>query len=221
MDCLLAQCLRRFLVEFLRLMSTPRLHFSSFLRVAGPACALLALGGLGGCGEEDTGLSAFAPACPHFDVPGSIADRFVYNGKGLDIGNQISHTQILAVNGDCSDGPKDAQHRPLTRVRLSLALQQERGPAATHTSEDVPYFVAVVQDGKIIDKKTFTDTVRIPPSRDTQRLNTPLRFIDIPTGKNPQVSPYSMEIGFQLTRDELNYNRQHLKNVANFESHVQ
>lgn len=201
-------------------MSTPYPRFTSFFRLAAPACALLALGGLGGC-DDDAGLSTFAPACPHFDVPGSIADRFVYDGKGIDVSNQISHTQILGVNGDCSAGPKDSQNRPLTRVRLSLDLQQEHGPAATHKAEDVPYFVAVVHDGHIIDKKTFTDTVRMPRSGNTQRMHTPLRFIDIPTGNNPQISPYSLEIGFQLSRDELNYNRQHLKTLANFESHVQ
>lgn len=201
-------------------MSTPRPCFISFFRWAGPACALLTLGGLGGC-NDDTSLSAFAPACPHFDVPGSIADRFVFDGKGIDVSHQVSHTQILAVNGDCSDGPKDARQRPLTRVRLSLDLQQERGPAATQKAEDVPYFVAVVHDGQIIDKKTFSDTVRMPPSRSTQRVHTPLRFVDIPTGSNPQISPYSLEIGFQLSREQLDYNRQHLRTPANFESHVQ
>lgn len=201
-------------------MSTSCLFGRSFLTCISTGYALLSLSFLGGC-ADDTPASAFAPACPQFDVPSSIADRFIYNDKGIDISNQISHTQILTINGDCREGPKDSHQRPLTRVRLSLSLQQERGPAATNTFDNISYFVAIMQDGRIVDKKIFTDKLKTSPQQNIYHIKTPLKFIDIPTGKNPQISPYVFEIGFQLSRKELKYNKQHMPQIGQFKSHIQ
>ncbi|WP_237442448.1 hypothetical protein [Saccharibacter sp. 17.LH.SD] len=201
-------------------MPSSRPYLSRVIRSIGGTCVLLTLGFLGGCSDDDA-VTSFAPACPAFDVPGSVADRFVYNGKGIDVSHLVSHAQITDVNGDCRDGPQDSHHRPLTRVRLSLALRMEHGPAATEKTDDITYFVAITHDGAIVDKKIFHETIRIAANNGAQQLNTPLRFIDLPTGDNPQVSPYTLEIGFQLTRNELDYNRQHLTYPAHFIQHTQ
>ncbi|MCL1513616.1 hypothetical protein DTJ15_05295 [Parasaccharibacter sp. TMW 2.1891] len=176
-------------------------------------------GFLSGCEEADT-THTFAPACPKFDVPGQVADRITYDGKGLDAAHRLTSTHILGVQGDCRTGPQDAQKRPMTRVRVSLNLQLERGPATSSDSVTVPYFVAILQDGAIVDKKVFTETVKLPPTVSVSHSSTPLRFIDVPTGNNPQISPYSMEIGLQLNHSELDYNRSHLR-AAQFHEHVQ
>ncbi|MCX5619435.1 hypothetical protein [Bombella pollinis] len=190
-----------------------------FSHLMGGLSTLMLVTLLTGCEGEDT-THTFAPACPKFDVPSPLADLITYDGKGLDAAHRLTSTHILAVQGDCRTGPKDEQKRPLTRVRLSLNLQLERGPAAKGDTVTIPYFVAILQDGQIVDKKIFTETVKLTPSLSVMQANTPLRFIDIPTGNNPQISPYSMEIGFQLNHDELTYNRTHLR-AAQFQEHVQ
>ncbi|PHI95452.1 hypothetical protein BG621_06775 [Parasaccharibacter apium] len=190
-----------------------------FSRLMGGFGALMLISFLTGCEGADT-THTFAPACPKFDVPGPLADLITYDGKGLDAAHRLTSTHILAVQGDCRTGPQDEQKRPLTRVRLSLNLQLERGPAAKGDTVTIPYFVAILQDGKIVDKKIFTETLKLTPALSITQVNTPLRFIDIPTGNNPQISPYSMEIGLQLNHDELDYNRTHLR-AAQFQEHVQ
>ncbi len=190
-----------------------------FSRLAAGLGSLMLVGFLSGCEDVDT-TNTFAPACPRFDVPGQVADRITYDGKGLDAAHRLTSTHILGVQGDCRTGPQDEQKRPMTRVRVSLNLQLERGPAANNNTVTVPYFVAILQDGAIVDKKVFTETVKLPPAVSISHSSTPLRFIDVPTGNNPQISPYSMEIGLQLSHAELDYNRSHLR-TAQFHEHVQ
>lgn len=179
---------------------------------------------LSACSDpEDT--APFAPACPGLDIPGNAADNVRYDGKGLDIGHLVTHTKLLAVRGDCREGPKDSRKRPLTRVRVSLELLQQYGPAykgkpSSHSDSSkmlqnndplsVAYFVAVTRDGEIVDKKLFEVKLPKPVDSISRKISTPLRFIDIPTGPNPQTSPYTLEVGLQLTHQELDYNRTHL-----------
>lgn len=209
-----------FLWSFFRPMPTfclQTLRFPPFLR---RISLLLLLGIVSGCDAGIDPDTAFAPACPHFDVPGSVADQLIYDGRGLDPAHRVSSARILAIQGDCRNGPRDEHKRPLTRVRLSLKLQLDRGPASQENLITVPYFVAILQDGKIIDKKMFTETLSLPNAVSSAQENTPLRLIDLPMGDNPQISPYSMEIGLQLTHDQVKYNRSHLRSVQ-FHEHVQ
>lgn len=175
---------------------------------------LLALGGalgLSGCADESNVTSVkFAPACPTVNVPGAAADRIVYDGKGLDIGHLISQAQIVSVQGDCNNGTEDASHRPFTRVRISINLHLERGPAATANEITIPYFFAIVRNGEIVDKKIFETTLPLEARHSSQEFNTPLRLLDVPSGGNAHYSPYTLEVGFQLTRQQLDYNFSHL-----------
>ncbi|QDH16291.1 hypothetical protein [Swingsia samuiensis] len=191
-----------------------RLALSFYL----PTCALLALSTLAGCGESDPQL--FAPACPATDVPAATADQFVYNNQSLDVGSLISHAQLTAIAGDCERGPQSSDDQQTTRTRISLAMNLTRGPAAKDNIITVPYFVAIMRDGKIIDKKIFKDTFALPANVSTQSVRTELRLIDLPASQNLQENPYTLEIGYQLTPDELTYNRQHLP-IATFERHSQ
>jgi len=181
-----------------------------------PAFAVMALSTLAGCDESNQ--SFFAPACPALEMPGVASDRFVYDGRGLDVGSLVSHTQITSLSGNCERGPDGPHKQSMVRTRLSLAMNITRGPAEKDGSIDIPYFVAVMRDGKIVDKKIFTDTFQLAPNVSTQQIRTDLRIIDLPQSSNPQANPYTLEVGYQLTRDELQYNRQHLPTVS-FHSH--
>ncbi|GBR69246.1 hypothetical protein [Gluconobacter kanchanaburiensis] len=182
-----------------------------------PAFALVALSSLAGCDESNP--SFFAPACPALDIPGSAADLFVYDGKSADIGSLVSHAQITSLAGDCERGPDGPHNHQTVRTRLSLNMTLTRGPASDTSTIDVPYFIVIMRDGKIVDKKVFTDSFRFPTNVSTQNVRTNLRLIDLPaTGNMTQENPYTLEIGYQLTHDELGYNREHLAPVA-FHSH--
>lgn len=187
-------------------------------RLAPSFLAAAALAGLGGC--DNTAQGAFAPACPATEIPSSASDRFVYDGRSLDVGSLVSHVQITSLAGDCEPGPEDEHHRKMVRTRISLSLNVTRGPASDGADVEVPYFIAIMRDGKIVDKKIFTDTFTLPPNVSAQSFRTPLRLIDLPASRNIQENPYTLEIGLQLTHAELDYNRAHLPEVK-FGTHSQ
>ncbi|TPW35828.1 hypothetical protein [Oecophyllibacter saccharovorans] len=173
--------------------------------------SLVLTGLLGGCADENQVTSVkFAPACPTIEVPGVAADRNLYDGQGLDVAHLVSQTQIVNVHGDCDKGGQDSSHRPLTRVRVSVDLHLERGPAATQNRITVPYFIAITRNGAIVDKKVFEDTFPLTAHKPSETVSTPLRLIDLPSGSNAHYSPYTLEAGLQLTHGELDYNYSHL-----------
>ncbi|KXV22150.1 hypothetical protein AD942_14660 [Gluconobacter japonicus] len=183
-----------------------------------PAFAVLALSTLAGCDESNPGM--FAPACPATEIPSAASDRFVYDGRGLDVGSLVSHAQLTSIAGDCQRGPKGPKGQEMVRTRISLAMNLTRGPASESSSIDVPYFIVIMRDGKIVDKKVFTDTFKLEPNVSAQPVRTELRLIDLPASKNLQDNPYTLEIGYQLTHDELDYNRAHLP-VVKFRGRTQ
>lgn len=209
-------------------MSSPYKRFLAFDAIkARPlrACALSlnilllssAFLGLSGCEEEED--NPFAPACPALEIPEHTADNFRYAGSETDLKHLITHTEITTIHGDCQT--KKGTHEETTKVRITLELLQQYGPAykADQPKITLPYFIAVVKNGQIIDKKIFSAEIKSEPSKIMQKTNTILRVIDLPTGDNPQISPYTLEVGFQLSHDALSYNRQHLK-VAQFKDYT-
>lgn len=181
--------------------------------------AVLALSGaallpLAACGPDEQ--SAFAPACPHVEIVGQAADSYSYNGRGLDVGSLVSHASMTGLTGACAAGPHD-EHKKTVRTQLSIAMTVDRGPAAGGDTIVLPYFVVVLRDGHIVDKKIFEVPVSFEPNTSTTTLRTPIRIIDVPASDNIQDTNYTMEIGFQLTHAQLNYNRAHL-HPASFNS---
>ncbi|MCQ9155797.1 hypothetical protein [Acidomonas methanolica] len=168
------------------------------------------------CEEQQ---SAFAPACPHLDMLGDASDLFAYDGRGLDVGDLVAHASLTGMTGACEAGPTGEHHQRTVRTRISLAMTIQRGPAAAVEALDLPYFVAVVRNGKILDKKVFHATAAFEPNTSLTAVNTPIRIIDLPASDSIEDTDYHMVVGFQLTRAQLQYNRTHLPQ-AHFREHL-
>ncbi|GBQ11037.1 hypothetical protein [Swaminathania salitolerans] len=173
-----------------------------------PILALIGAGvTLTACDQEDQ--SAFAPACPSVEILGEAADFYQYDGKGLDAGSLVTHAGMGGLTGNCEAGPKKS-----VRTRLSLGVTVERGPASDGRDVTLPFFVAVLHDGKIMDKKEFSIPVTFRGNQSTVSLRTPVRIIDVPAAPDIQQTNYALKIGFQLSREQLEYNRTHLRPAA-------
>lgn len=189
-----------------------RVHPARFAAFAAAALGFLPLAA---CDQDEQ--SAFAPACPHVEILGEAADSYDYNGRGLDVGSLVSHASMTGLTGACEAGPTD-NHKKIVRTRLSVAMNVARGPAAKGDTVTLPYFVAVLHDGHIVDKKVFETPIQFEPNVSTTTVRTPVRIIDVPASDNIQETNYAMEIGFQLTHAQLDYNRTHLTPAA-FSAH--
>lgn len=185
-------------------------------RSARPLLPLLTLIGstvvLTGCNQDDQ--SAFAPICPPVEILSQAADFYQYDGHGLDAGSLVTHAGMSGLTGNCEAGPKKS-----VRTRMSLAITVERGPASDGKDIVLPYFVAVLRDGKILEKKEFEVPVSFAGNQSTMSLRTPVRLIDVPASPDLQQTNYALKIGFQLDHKQLDYNQTHLR-PAKFAAHT-
>lgn len=139
--------------------------------------------------------------CPDSGVVGGIGRVTRFDGRGTGFVNQTYSATLTEVKSDCS-----YENNGVT-VKLSVQTLAELGPAAPGRSVDLPYFVAVTdKQDKIVAKKVFSNTVSFAGNQnrgggiDTLTEHVPLT-------KPRDGETYHVILGFQLSQDELAYNR--------------
>ena len=172
-------------------------------RVSGaPRAALLAVSlvlGLAGC--SDFGPKSNAYTCPQATTVPDLQTiaRLAPSGNDQDV---QTAGRIASVSSSCTD--EDGG------VVASLAIEftaLRTGPAIRHI--DLPYFVAIADaSGNILGKKVFAIGLDFPGEsatlKTTEKVTTHLPL------KNPQLGDiYTIIVGFQLTRNEVDFNRAH------------
>ncbi|MCX2561079.1 hypothetical protein OQ252_06660 [Acetobacter farinalis] len=187
-------------------LSRPRSLLPRFA-VSGLA-ALGLLTTLGGCGDEESASVSFAPSCPLTHIPPEAADYYLYDGKTATFPHLVTRASILKLQGDClAAGPKDL------KTRIALRFVVNRGPAATSSTVTLPWFVAVLHGDKIVNKHVFRHTFEFPANLSSISTDTKVITVDLPIPPKNTESDYRFEVGFQLTKDQLDYNETHLKKV--------
>ena len=93
------------------------------------------------------------------------------------------------------------------KAKLSFWVKSAISPTSDIAPRQVPYFVAIIADGRVIGKEVFT--MAIPFANGKRRLSVKERIarIDIPVADGKTADDYSVTIGFQLTEEQVNYNR--------------
>ena len=170
------------------------------MTVSVPRAALAALGLaalLAGC-ASDKGQ----PACPGGVIPSDASKitRF-RDGTGRDLTDVIAEGTIQDILVQCKYAKK------LVDVDLQIAIVAARGPADRSRVAEFEYFVAIVDPQQnIIAKQPFTIRFEFSDNR------TQLGAIEQIEPKLPLPDPskgdqYKILVGFQLTADELAWNR--------------
>lgn len=167
--------------------------------------AAVPLAGLTGCGGSVT--NTFPPACPKAGILADAADltRFRQNGagaQGRDLTDMVLDGRMTGVSGTCSQ----ASRRELA-VAVTVSMQLTRGPAAKGPPNDVPFFVAVSEGGRVLDKQVFRVQPRFAANADTLRLTSDEVRLTLPVGTERTGADYDLVVGFQLSPDELAQNR--------------
>lgn len=192
---------------------------------------MLSVLGLGACQSTIEGLqkdfdslnlpSATTP------VSGNEADRFVASGScpqaevvselqslsefdsvsNPSDSNLISTIEITNVQKSCDYGSGAAT------IDLKMDFVGTLGPRGRALSSDrpffsYPFFVAVTsRNGTILAKEVFAASLTYDPGENTKVYTEKLRQI-IPIERGESGGDYRVLVGFQLTPDQLAYNRQ-------------
>lgn len=131
-----------------------------------------------------------------------------------DLGNitQFRDNQIVSETIISSVKPTCIKDDKAVTVRLAINFKGRLGPvglkdASTEANYSIPYLVAVVSPkGDIISKDIFAITMIYTKGQSEQAVPDLLEQI-IPLGAGEKPTDYKIMLGFQLTDQELAFNR--------------
>ena len=170
-----------------------------FSACPGTGLLLLATAGLAGCGPT---LPKFAPACPQTGILRDGADLTQFRGNGTDLTDMIVDGRITGLSGKCS--LDDLTH---LHTVISVGMDLTRGPAAPGRQVGVTYFISVSRGDTILDKKDYTFNVAFPANSERVRLTGDQIDLVLPVNDKLSGASYRVLVGFQLTPDQLAFNR--------------
>ena len=154
-----------------------------------------------------------ASPCPQIEIVddlGMIYDFVSDNNQSKQ--NLIANVKISNGGSECELATNSAI------VDLTLEFNGELGPKARQRKSDkpfltYPFFVAVTgPNGKIMAKEVFAMSMSFDPGQNKRRHEENLRQI-IPIKGKELAFKYRVYVGFQLTPEQLAYNRSILKPV--------
>ena len=157
------------------------------------SCSML---GMGDDKEEMTQL------CPAASILGN-AERVVQfkQGSGKDLIDVMFQAEIGKLNMSC----RYLKGRVVTDI--SFELISERGPAARSRNGDFEYFVAISgPDGRVLAKETFHSKIAFAPNRRRAGILEEIEQ-SIPLRKDEGGGGYEILVGFQLTEEQMKFNR--------------
>ncbi len=176
-------------------------HLSLLVAVLG-----IALVGLSACSSTKTAISR---PCPKILIPTDGARLTHFKpGTGRALIDVTDTQTVTGFAHSCIYNLNDAGTGEVT-VRLVPNIVAVRGPANTANLAKFEYFVAIVDKQKrILEKARFP--VSIPFVNNVTRVQWQRKdpiVMDIPIKAGQNGTDFTIFVGLQLTRDELNYAR--------------
>jgi len=173
-------------------------------RLGGVALLPLALAACGSSMNDNH----FAPPCPRTAILSDAGDLAHYRPGGRDITDLLLQARIASVNGTCQPGTT----KDTTKVTLNVGLTAQRGPAAGQMRDaDLAYFVAVVRDNQILDKRVIPLSFQFPANANRVGITGADQDLVLPTAGSTTAADYVVLVGLQLSPEELERNRQALQ----------
>lgn len=170
-------------------MSLARTSFVSFV-LAAAAVSVIA------CGERREA------ACPEGSIlPGAASVTRFRDGPGRDLTDVVSSAEVVDIATTCR-----YDRRGVT-VSLQVAIAATRGPADRSRQARYDYFVAITDpEGRIVAKEVFPVQFEFPEGQ--ARTGTVDEIEPRIPLSDPRIAPdYRIHVGFQLTPEELAWNR--------------
>lgn len=179
-------------------------------RLSRPSLALAASLALSACsslnpfgsGDRDGGTAQLP--CPQVGVLGEADHITLLRGAGTDLTDIVARAEIGRVASKCTYNVSDAT------ITVDLAFDgiAERGPAATAQDLTFNVFVAVTRRFSTLDKKqVYQIPVSFPAGERRARFIQSVDGTVLPYGGEADGRIYQVLVGFQLTAEQLAYNR--------------
>jgi len=168
---------------------------------------VLVLAGCSGMGINGAPQAPTAAlSCPKVAIVRDLAEVTQFRAGGRDLTDVQSRAALADFSGNCeyaSDG---------VTVNVNVFLVAERGPALQGNQASYRYFVAVAKPGEDTPsaKTEFETSVTFEPGKPRAGTREELAP-KIPLPKDTNAKDWKIFVGFQLTPDELAFNRAQMK----------
>jgi hypothetical protein len=147
------------------------------------------------------------PVCPATAV---LSDAATVTKLKTGVAGAMAKAADIAFQAEMSQARLDCSYdragNKLT-VSVKFAVKASRGPAAAAANPQLPYFIAIVDsDNNVLVKNVYNSQ----PQMDGRTNNTYTENVSdlpVPLAMDRRPSDYEILTGFQLTPDELAYNR--------------
>jgi hypothetical protein len=150
--------------------------------------------------------SAPAPTCPDVRIVSDLNQVHQFNdGRQPDQQDSVSSIWMKDIKENCTIGSKNIS------IDMTLAFEGTIGPKGKSRNTDkpsfaYPYFVAITNNqGNIVAKEVFAVTLSYENGQTHETKVEKVRQV-IPVTSN-DMKNYKVLVGFQLSDDELAYNR--------------
>lgn len=143
--------------------------------------------------------------CPRITILQDGADLTRFRpDSGQDLTVMVADARIQGLNARCDYG----RGGRTVEVNLTVGFEVERGPAARGPVA-LPWFVAVTDaaDENIIERRAYEMMVTFPANVNRSRTSSPPVRMTFPIGEGRRITDYNVRVSFQLTEQELAYNR--------------
>lgn len=151
-----------------------------------------------------------ASPCPQVELVSDLSSLSDFSSeKRMEDKYLVSRVDLNSAETTCKLASNSAI------VDLRLVLKSALGPKAKKKSSDkpffsYPFFVAVTSpSGKIMAKEIFTASMTFSPNETMHTHRENLRQI-IPIHNKDVAHLYKVLVGFQLSPEQLSYNRAHM-----------
>jgi uncharacterized protein (DUF736 family) len=134
--------------------------------------------------------------CPSVSILADASRMAVVQGSKVDL-----KAEIVTPRLGCNLGKGSA------RASLSFMVKGAIAPDSTIEARTVPYFVAVIAGGRVIEKQVFDLNLPFAGTDRTLFVKESVARVDIPIASGTSAEDYSVTIGFQLTEAQLAWNR--------------
>ncbi|WP_298370735.1 hypothetical protein [Azospirillum sp.] len=167
------------------------------------ATAVVGLSGCSGFGPKDPAEALLA--CPKVSIIRDLSEVTVLRPGGRDLTDLESRAALADFSGNCEYTSAGVT------VNVNVFLIAERGPAMKSDSAKYQYFVALAKpDDSIVSKVYFDTDVAFPAGQPRAGSKEELAP-KIPLPKDANAKDWKVYLGFQLTPEQLAFNRAQLK----------
>lgn len=158
---------------------------------------------LAGCASESDETKE-AGGCPSGAVLAEAATvTKLRPGGGKDPTDVVMTAELAAPEITCDYDKESGK----VDVNLTFPITVRRGPADKGETQTLPYFIAIVDlDNSVSGKQSFSREVTLDQSAAT--FNESPAAMTFTVAKDKKPVGYEVLVGFQLSQDELAYNRE-------------